>query len=287
VPVVRMYRPGAGRAVLTTDDPAYQAKLAAWGWVVLADGQEPPERPDTGEGLSDADMATLRAAFGPFFVGKPGQKYRTLLGAIRNFGAGGGYWQPIADTGHHPTGIASVETTGTEIIVRYDFEASGIGTVIAVTDETMANEGYLLGASVAPDQAAITLRRRRMISDLVSWDGAKWVSAAGVYTGLAWSNGVLTLTHETIFGSNTNVSVSPRGGDYMPAVSASGSPLTATTTKVEFYPRGSNALATTPAAGMKAYVSRFDIKGPVDPRTAIDTTSQPFHNIWLFGLHEA
>lgn len=235
---------------------------------------------------------SLSQMFGPFFTAKPGQKYKATFGTIRNVGQAGGYWQPISDTAHKPSNISSVTTDGTEITVNYGFNGTGIGTFLAVPDETMASEGFLMGSSVAANQAKIKLARRKTLTDYVYWDATLNAGAGGfrsannVFTIGSYTAGVLTLTHPAVIGSQQNNGrVTGRGGAYRPVISTSGAPLDLTTTKVELW-TAAGALATVGHPDMKFYLERYDVAGWVDPRTAIDTTSQPNHNIWLFGIHE-
>lgn len=237
-------------------------------------------------------MSRIRSNPASPIVGKPGQRYRTLLGTIRNVGVGGGYWQPISDSAHHPTGIGTVTTDATEITVNYDFTGTAIGSVVAVTDETMAAEGYFVGASVASNQCKIRLSRRKSLNDYIYWDATLNAGAGGfrsannIFTVASYTAGVLTLTHPTVMGAfQNNVRLAGRGGAYRPVVSTSGAPLDLTQTKLELW-TAAGALATAGHVDMKFYLERYDMSGWVDPRTTIDTTSAPNHNIWLFGIHE-
>jgi hypothetical protein len=222
----------------------------------------------------------------PPFRGKTGQRYRTLLGTIRNYGAGGGYWQPVDDAAHNPTGFESVTTSATDILVDYDFDGSGIGTVLVTTDETMAAERYFVGASVAANQCNIKLHRAKEIRDYISYSGTAWTTANGQYTGMTYAAGVLTLNHATIYSRAGDPVITARG-NCRPVISSQGSPATATQTKVEFWNPATNVLLTAPDTSMKFYLSRADESGAtINPQTCIDTTSFPNHNLWIWGVHE-
>jgi hypothetical protein len=230
--------------------------------------------------LRDADGRLV--IDGSFVTGKPGQKYRTLLGSIRNIGSPN-YWQLISDSAHIPSGIASVVSTDTDITINYDFEASAIGSVIAVPDETMASQGWTVGASVSKTACVLKLGRTRTISGYVSHDGTSW-STVGDISNPVFSAGVLTVDHSKVIGTNTNVAVSGRGS-IRAGITTGGNPATETQTKIEFYDNA-GAVITTAGATLKAFVSRFDRPATLNHRTFIDTTTDPLHNIWLFGIHE-
>lgn len=217
--------------------------------------------------------------------------FRTFGGSIRNMGAANGYWQPIDDAAHWPWGIASVTTTTVGIEIAYNFTASGIGTVIAVPDETLAADGWSMGASVEKDKCTLKLGRQKTIGDHVTWDGTKWTSSAGVYTA-TWSTangGMLVLKHTRMFGQA--MSISPRGYGVAAVNSTSGPSDPATETRLELYHRETGARIATTAeipANSRVTVSRTDSVaggGSINPQSAPDQIELPNSNIWLYGVH--
>lgn len=288
-----------GETVLVSDT-AQATRLLAAGWSALPGLLPTPKPidalPNAAAGLSSTLTGLSSTVSGlaarPTIAGKANQNYKMLLGTIRNVGSAGGYWQPVSDTAHKPSNISSITTSATEIVVSYGFSGTAIGTVIAVPDETMASEGFFMGSSVASNECRIRLGRRKVVGDYVYWDATLNAGAGGfrsannVFTVTSYTAGVLTLTHPFVFGAQqNNARVASRGGAYRPVISTSGSPLLETTTKVELW-TAAGALATAGHADMKFYVERYDVTGFLDPRTAIDTTSAPNHNIWLYGIHE-
>lgn len=322
-----------------------------------------------------------------------GHAYALLAGVIRNTGDGNG-WQLLPEsTNHRPINITNVETiddtTGPYgyIRVHYDVVGGGGMTVLgaAVTDETLARNGFTVGTSVTQtymdirisqslaevtdylswdtasgqfisqdgkfqtafssgiltlthesiDQAAqynVTLTPRgsgyRYVTstqsgsfartsmkveilddasgyeDYVYYDGTQWVSQGGVFTGMTFSGGVLTLTHPSIPASAVQrVQVTPRGG-WRPFVDTGASPVTQTTVKIAFQDSVGSS-QTTPSTSMRAYVRHG---GPTGGRvtagaagmalsashgggqiqwkpSALNTIVFPGSNIWLYAMH--
>lgn len=79
--------------------------------------------------------------------------------ALRNYGAAGGYWQPISDSGHLPINIASVSTSSTSITVHYTEPVAQVVTSAVTVDETLVALGYGCGASIGLGKLVITLAR--------------------------------------------------------------------------------------------------------------------------------
>lgn len=247
----------------------------------------------TAETAEAAFVAGQKPVPPPLFQGKTGQRYRVLLGAIRNYGSAQGYWQPVDDAAHNPAGFESITTSSTEIVVDYDFNGTGIGTVLVTTDETMSAERYFAGATVAANECRIKLSRAKEIRDYVSFTGVVagtnptgFTSVNGVYTPVSYTAGVLTLNHATIYSRAGDPVITPRG-NCRPVISSAGSPATATQTKVELWNPATNVLMTAGDPSHKFYLSRADESGfTLNPQSAIDVASFPNHNLWLWGVHE-
>ncbi|WNY15155.1 hypothetical protein SEA_MACGULLY_51 [Rhodococcus phage MacGully] len=252
------------------------------------------QRPEIVTGVTKLDKPFFDNAFdlieeSPF---APGWKQRWFLGAIRNLGASGGYWQPISDAAHWPQGMPTVTTTTVGIEVNYDFMAAGIGTVIVSPDETMSAAGWAAGASVARDKCTIKLGRKKTIADHVTWNGTAWTSASGVFTP-TWSTangGMLVLKHEKMFGHG--YSVTPRGYDVEAVIATAGATDPATETRIQLHSRATGAQIATTAeipANTRVYVSRTDALatngGQINPQSAPDQTELPDSNLWILGVH--
>jgi hypothetical protein len=77
-----------------------------------------------------------------------------VSGVIRNDGDG---WYAIDDEGHTPTNIRLIESDARGIVIHFSFEADDIHTFIVGSDETLNLSGITGGASVAIDNARLTL----------------------------------------------------------------------------------------------------------------------------------
>ena len=80
-----------------------------------------------------------------------------VAGTIRRIDENG--WFVLHDELHTPVNIAEIEIEKKTILIHYTFTASTIHSFIATPDETLAANGYFLGAEVHRDYAAITLSR--------------------------------------------------------------------------------------------------------------------------------
>ena len=80
-------------------------------------------------------------------------EYAVVSGVIRNEGNG---WELIQDDSHETIGIIDVSEDSEKIIIKYD-EFSKVNSLIATPDETMASEGYVVGASVGVSETWISV----------------------------------------------------------------------------------------------------------------------------------
>lgn len=78
-------------------------------------------------------------------------EYTLVAGVIRNSGNG---WALLNDDGHEPIGITGVSQDDQKIIITYAPQSKVIALTVTV-DETMAAEGYSVGASVGLDTTRI------------------------------------------------------------------------------------------------------------------------------------
>ena len=106
------------------------------------------------------------------------EDYYLIGGVIRNIGEG---WELIDDSGHEPLGIDKVETTDDAVIIHYS-KADKVVSLNVTPDETMAAEGYTMGASVGLDHSIINI-----------YDGEGNLINPNDYTndrGNIWINGI-------------------------------------------------------------------------------------------------
>lgn len=229
--------------------------------------------------VRDAFNDALRHYGVPKAEGSPGA--RLVFGAIRNYGSGGGYWQPIDDSGHDPVGIASVTTTEDRITITSTPVDNGTivgGSLIAVTDETLAKNGYFVGGSGGGGTTHLMLGRNKSIGDRVTWNGSSFQLDNGADFTLEWNSPSLTLHHEWFHGGggvNINWQGTASSGQFVtPAIVAE----VADRTIVQFFD-ASGTRITSPHAGCRFYFTRYDTvpSGGIDPRK-VDHSSG---NIWF------
>jgi len=224
------------------------------------------------DGMLDAKVDPLTTGR---VQGASGRAYQVIAGVLRNSGSG---WAFLNDSGHQPTNITSVSANSTAITINYGFTGTKVAALLVTPDETFAQDGYFAGASVGLSSSTIKLARMgQSVSDYVSYNGTTWTSLAGVFTGLSFSSGTLTLTHDSMTGATG--SVAGRGGVYQPQLGA----MSATTTQVEFFDWAGTKI-TTANTNCRAYVTRNTNRmlTPVDPTTI----TAPTANLWVLGLIE-
>ncbi|WP_230137683.1 hypothetical protein [Peribacillus frigoritolerans] len=79
------------------------------------------------------------------------ESYEVLGGVIRNLGDG---WFFIEDDVHQMIGIKEITQDNEKVIIKYSEKNKVISTTVTV-DETMAAEGYTVGASVGKGETWI------------------------------------------------------------------------------------------------------------------------------------
>lgn len=216
----------------------------------------------------------------------PGWEQQWFGGALRNYGASGGYWKTIDDGAHWPWNISQVKTNTLSIDVYYDFETAGIGTVLVSPDETLSAHGWKAGASVEGDKCSIKLNRHRTIADQIRYDGSAWVSTTRMMAPV-WSSsggGQLILTHPRVYGHSYSI---VSRGRLIANMSASGAADPGIETRVVFYdPAAAGAQVAAPSTDMRVYVTRSDANNgaAINPQAAPDQVELPNSNIWILGV---
>ena len=81
------------------------------------------------------------------------KNYSITGGVIRNTSDS---WFLINNSGHEPINISSVETTDISVILHYK-KFNKVVSFNVTPDETMASEGYTMGASVGLDKTIISI----------------------------------------------------------------------------------------------------------------------------------
>lgn len=217
-------------------------------------------------------------------LGETGRTYRLVSGVLRNTGGG---WAWINDAGHRASGFRAATQTSTAITLPYSFRGLKVSSLQVTPDEYFASRGLRVGASVGLDKTVLTLYTEDAceIGDYVYYNAAtaKWVSLNGVFTGMTYANGALTLTHQSMgTGKGMYASASARGQ----ALALVGS-LGDTTTQVTFHTGsfGSLAPAGAPNASQhRVWVSRHGVRTtpPANPASVAAANG----NLWVTGLIE-
>lgn len=221
-------------------------------------------------------------------TGVAGKRYGMVAGVIRNSGSPN-YWQPINDSNHAPQNIDSVTTDTSAITIDHSSLAATKNVAfIAVVDETLAAQGFTVGASSTPTQAILWLGSGAPLNDYVSYNGSAWTTSKSPspFTISSFTGGVLTLTHRNLGSNAQAVSLVPRGNTYR-CVIDEGSAFDPSTTGVKFIDPATNTVVSSPDTNMKVLVSRGGgarLSG-LNPQL-VDTTTFPNSNIWLLGIFE-
>ncbi|MFE7236080.1 hypothetical protein ACFVAF_36810 [Streptomyces sp. NPDC057596] len=232
---------------------------------------------------ADGKVPAAQVSDDRLVVGETGRRYRIISGTIRNSGSG---WGLISDSSHRSSGISAVNALSDRIELQHPIGAIRVSSLQATPDETFAARGLRVGASVGLDTSTLFLYDESpdFITDRVYYDGpsSSWKSERGVFSGFAFSGGVLTLTHADM-GTTTQSSASLAGRGGLGAFVGA---LTATTTQVVFYSGsfGSLTAVTSPATTMNVYVTRYGKRAvpAATPSSIVSSTG----NIWITGLAE-
>lgn len=112
-----------------------------------------------------------------------GNQYRLVAGAIRKTN---GVWGLIHDTGHTPSGIASVTDRGNDLRIQYGFTAQKVVSLVVTADETYNVLGYSFGASVGLDGSTIRITNSQQVNagGYLAYDGTEWVASTGNITSV-------------------------------------------------------------------------------------------------------
>lgn len=215
------------------------------------------------------------------------ERYKFVAGVIRNFNDGQG-WRLIKKPevpGHYAFNVGAIVTNAGDITIDISL-AGGIDIVSswACADETLSRAGMRVAASITAAQIKLFIQTPHNVADYVSWNGAAWVSANGVFAP-AFAGSVLTLTHTStpINRNGYQLSVTPRST----TVDAVAGSANNTTCQVQFIDRATNTVLAAPTTECKVYVAR----GIADSGTQVDEDPRNIHegtypggNIWFGAI---
>jgi hypothetical protein len=246
-------------------------------------------RIDVADPGTDSAAATPRSYVDKVvdFRANDGHPYEFIMGVIRNDGSASGYFQLLDEASNHRTvNIDSITTYSDKIRVTHTaMAANTTGMFIAVPDETLAQQGIIMGTSVTPQYTEIRISQvAKGLSDYVYFDGTNWVSYDGIFTGITYNGaGTLTINHDGIpLSSQYAVNLTGRGGNYLYSVSGGSAPTGSTQLKIEIRNIATGATAGAADTNMRVYISRGGGTRDINPQE-LTTVLYPNSNIWLFG----
>lgn len=112
-----------------------------------------------------------------------------------------GTWAFLNDASHTFLNFTSAVTSSNRLRINYPT----VGKVISMTvtpDETYAQNGISMGASVGLSFANITMFRDNIV-DYIEWNGSAFTSLTGQVTSISYSSGLITLNHGTLISPDT------------------------------------------------------------------------------------
>lgn len=236
--------------------------------------------------LGDAEKLALREKIASVY-GDDGKKYKTVQCVLRNTGEG---WYAITDATHNPTGVASISESTFTVDINFNFTASKIGSLIATPDETFAELGYIIGASVTPTEANLKIYKpnyyNNIIGGYIYYNGTSWsiLSGVGNVSVDSFSDGTLFLSHDSLLNANRYMgSVTGRDGNYVYHFGPIGDDFT----RIKIFDFAGNPV-TTPDTNMKLYFTR---NGDLISNTNLDLQTpdsvvSAIGNIWVIGVFE-
>ena len=249
-------------------DNGYVYRFNGTGWI-YTQGYSATAIADVNAQLADIANTLIK--------GTDGKKYKIVACTLRSTN---NVWEIISDSIHHPINVLSVSSDADKITLFFNFESTGIGSLVCTPDDTYAQYGLQFGASVGTGQAIITPRVNRTIGGYITCDGTNFsVANCEGITSAAWSADKLVITHPSVEQAVPNIyksTVAHRGGNYIAQMGGMGT-LNA---DVEFYDFTGTRI-TTPNINMKIYFTR-----PISGKPDMDTLDISGSNIWVFGIFE-
>lgn len=208
--------------------------------------------------------------------GTDGKSYKMVACVVRNTGSGFDF---ISDTGHVPVGVTSISTAVDQLsfTINYSFTASKVVSLLGTPDETLAQRGYVMGASVGLTSATFSVGQPGGWGDYVSWNGSAWTSLNGYVTATSMNgtSGLITCTHEDM--SPVSGQVNCRSFNYRAAAASLGT----TTTGLYLVNNSGVSLKTANTTDCQFFISRTGSR-----RVKMTELTQANSNIWIYGVFE-
>lgn len=234
----------------------------------------------------------------PFAEALATKRISLIAGTLRQATSPLTQWNWISDSGHVPVGVGAISASGDTLTISFDQTYGRVISVVAGPDETFAQMGICVGASVNLDAFALRLSVNKQVSGHVRYlGGGLWehkictgkTVVDGPTPSLVGSN--LNVSHEMIPGGIYNhPAVSPysNNADFVPRV-----PLVRASTNTGFVAQFFNStfngfLGTADATNQFSLCYRKGFNGPINvDGTGPSGNMELYHgNIWVIGVME-
>lgn len=226
------------------------------------------------------------------------KKIAIIAGTLRQSTSNLAQWSWINDGLHVPVGVGAASASGDTISISLDQTYGRVISIVAGPDETLAQMGVSVGASVNLDAFALRMSVNKSVAGHVRYlGGGRWEHK--ISTGKAVVDGPvpalvgtnLTVQHDSVPGGIYNhPSLTPysNNADFIPRV-ATVRASTSTTFTVQFFNSTFDGfLGTADATNRFSLAYRKSFNGPIN----LDGTGPSGNielyqgNIWVFGIME-
>lgn len=221
-----------------------------------------------------------------------------IAGTMRQSTTNLSQWNWISDSGHVPVGLSTITASGDTLTVSFDKEYGRVISLVASPDETLAQMGFSVGASVNLDNFALRASISREVAGHVRYLGGgvwehKILSSGGTVDGPtpSFSGTTLTVTHDVVPGGSYNhPAVTPwsNNADYIPRIPCLRSSSTVNF-NVQFFSQALDAfIAQADLTNRASLAYRKGYSGPVNfDGTGTGANLNLFNgNIWVLGCME-
>lgn len=148
----------------------------------------------------------------PYAAVLSGKKLRVIAGTLRQNSSNLTQWAWISDSGHVPVGVGSITASGETLTLAFDQTYGRVISVIAGPDETLAQRGFVVGASVDLGNFALRGSLAASVAGHVKYlGGGTWehkiAGVLGTQDGpaiTASSTGTITVPHAEVLGGTFN-----------------------------------------------------------------------------------
>lgn len=148
----------SGKVVLSGSTPATAGGVGLGKWVSVGDASLRTNLASSSGGslvkLANGKTVQQDSEQSGLARGNDGTKYALSGAAFRRYAPDSPDWTIVQDPTHIPVNTFSIEN-GIDVTIHY--KGSKIGSLVCGPDESLAKDGVLVGGSVGPDRAIISL----------------------------------------------------------------------------------------------------------------------------------